>query len=256
MKSALIGYTGFVGSNLSKQVAFTDTYNSKNIGDIQGKTYDLVVSAGTSSLKWKANQEQDQDWQGILALINPLKLVKARHFVFISTVDIYPNPQKVDEDTSISESDISQPYGKNRFRLEEFVRSQFRNVTIIRCPQLFGPGLKKNFIYDLMHHNALDFTHKDSMFQWYNLAHLWHDMQIALKHKLPLVNFATEPTRAEDIARECAAMTFQTVTDQPPLSYNFYTKYARLFNTTGNYLYYRKQIVNEIADLIAHEKQP
>ncbi|MCR4264089.1 MAG: NAD-dependent epimerase/dehydratase family protein [Candidatus Roizmanbacteria bacterium] len=254
MKTALIGYTGFVGSNLSSQFTFTDRYNSKNINSIEGKSYDLIVSAGTSSLKWKANQEGDKDWRGILSLINPLKSVKARQFVLISTVDIYPNPQKVDEDTPVSESDISQPYGKNRFRLEEFVREQFKKATIIRCPQLFGPGLKKNFIYDLIHHNALDFTHKDSLFQWYNVAHMWQDIQIAVKNNVSLINFATEPTRAQEVAEKCAGMAFSTITKNPPLNYNFYTTYADLFGSHGNYLYRKKQIFREIKEVIDHER--
>ena len=35
MKKALIGYTGFVGSNLQTQIKFDDFYNSKNIQDIK-----------------------------------------------------------------------------------------------------------------------------------------------------------------------------------------------------------------------------
>ena len=46
MKIALIGYTGFVGSNLLSQYDFTDRYNSKNIQDIHGKDYDLCLCAG------------------------------------------------------------------------------------------------------------------------------------------------------------------------------------------------------------------
>ena len=43
MKKALIGYTGFVGSNLQAQIKFDDFYNSKNIQDIKDKEYDVVV---------------------------------------------------------------------------------------------------------------------------------------------------------------------------------------------------------------------
>jgi hypothetical protein len=37
MATALIGYTGFIGSNLARQFDFDDFYNSKNIDDIAGK---------------------------------------------------------------------------------------------------------------------------------------------------------------------------------------------------------------------------
>ena len=56
MKIALIGYTGFVGSNLLSQYDFTDRYNSKNIQDIHGKDYDLCICAGGRAPKWIANE--------------------------------------------------------------------------------------------------------------------------------------------------------------------------------------------------------
>jgi len=45
-KKALIGYTGFIGSNLKESETFDDFYNSKNIQDIEGKKYELIVSTG------------------------------------------------------------------------------------------------------------------------------------------------------------------------------------------------------------------
>lgn len=253
MKTALIGYTGFIGSILAKQFDFADSYNSKNIHTIQDKTYDLIVSVGTSSLKWKANQEGDKDWEGIQKLIKPLKTVTAKRFVLISTVDVYPHPKKITEDYPLTEQEIKQPYGRNRFLLEEFIRKQFSQVTVMRLPQVFGPGLKKNFIYDITHNNALDFTHKDSMFQWYNAEHLWQDIQLSISHNLPLINMATEPIRAEEIAQECAGIAFTTITKNPPLSYNFYSKYASMFGSSDHYLYHRERIIDEIRSLITRE---
>ena len=42
--NAIVGYTGLVGSTLIQQGMFPlfDRYNSKNIKDIEGKTYDKV----------------------------------------------------------------------------------------------------------------------------------------------------------------------------------------------------------------------
>ena len=53
----------------------------------------------------------------------------------------------------------------------------FPKVTIVRCPQLYGENLRKNFVFDLIFDNALDFTHKDSQFQWYNLKNIWKDIE-------------------------------------------------------------------------------
>ena len=52
-KCALIGHTGFVGSNLKQQMFFTDYYNSKNIKDIHGKEYDEIYCCNGSNLPFK-----------------------------------------------------------------------------------------------------------------------------------------------------------------------------------------------------------
>lgn len=148
MKS-LIGYTGFVGSNLNNQTKFDYLFNSDNINEIHNLQTDLLVIAAPSAVKWKANQEPEQDLQMINDLINHLKKVKAKQVVQISTIDIYKNPNNVDENTII-DTDGLHPYGKNRFYLEEFIRKQFTNHLVVRLPALFGEGLKKNFIYDLL----------------------------------------------------------------------------------------------------------
>ena len=44
MKTAIIGHTGFVGSNLLEAHAFDDLFNTSNIDQIAGREYDLVVT--------------------------------------------------------------------------------------------------------------------------------------------------------------------------------------------------------------------
>lgn len=50
-QTALVGYTGkfkfpyqgFVGQNLAQQYSFSHFYNSKNLEEIRGKSFDLVI---------------------------------------------------------------------------------------------------------------------------------------------------------------------------------------------------------------------
>lgn len=149
MEKAIIGYTGFVGSNLDNQMKFNKKYNSKNINEIRNKEFDIVYCAGVSAIKWFANQNPEKDIIGINNLIENLKTIKTKMFVLISTIDIYSDFINIDEDTipDISKQDT---YGKNRFFLENWVKSNFENSLIVRLPALFGKGLKKNFIYDLL----------------------------------------------------------------------------------------------------------
>jgi hypothetical protein len=58
---ALVGYTGFVGSNFMQQHSFTSLFNSKNINEIADQQFNLLVCAGVSAVKWLANQEPEND---------------------------------------------------------------------------------------------------------------------------------------------------------------------------------------------------
>jgi nucleoside-diphosphate-sugar epimerase len=204
MPSALIGYTGFVGSNLAAEHNFDDLFNSSSIGDIEAKSYDLIVSAGARAEKWRINQESEKDLAEIDSLIEHLKTVNTQQFVLISTVDIYKNPVDVDEDTRI-DTDGLHPYGSNRYHLEKFVREQFDGL-VVRLPGLFGMGLKKNVIYDLLNDNNVDRIHHAGSFQYYNLDYVWRDIEIALGANIKLLNIATEPVRADEIAEYCFGM--------------------------------------------------
>src|SRR5205823_2320580 len=99
---ALVGHTGFVGSNLASQRQFGALFNSKNIEEMGGGSFGLVVCAGVQAKKWWANQNPEADWQGIVRLLDVLKSIQAETFVLISTVDVYTNPMGVTESTPIA----------------------------------------------------------------------------------------------------------------------------------------------------------
>lgn len=253
-RTVLIGYTGFVGGNIATQATFTDYYNSKNIGKIKGKTYDLIVSAGTRAERWKANQSPDEDWYSIKRLLNNLEKTKANKLILISTVDVYPNPNGVDEDTIIDQLQLTQAYGCHRYKMEQFMKSHFSKVTIIRCPQLYGLGLKKNFVFDLIHESSLDFTHKDTTLQFYHLKNIWDDIQVAVNNSLPLVNFAVEPVTAAELASYSLNINFANVTKKPAMQFDMQTKYADLYGLPGRYLYNKTRTLKELKEFILEER--
>lgn len=252
MSSGLIGYTGFVGSNLLRQYQFDEVYNSKNIQEIRGKSFNLLVCAGVSAVKWKANKEPEADWEGIQKLLEPLLTVKVTNLVLISTVDVYPNPVGVNELSDITTEDYPA-YGKHRLRLEQLVRKQFPQVHIMRLPGLYGPGLKKNFLFDLHNTNCLHLTHKDSTFQFYNLGNIWSDIQTAVEKKLDLLNITAEPVKAQDVAKRSFGVEFETVTEKPPVQYDIQTVHADAFGKTGSYLYSADYTFDHIKQFIQTE---
>jgi nucleoside-diphosphate-sugar epimerase len=250
MASALIGYTGFVGGNIASQHEFEDLYNTSNINDIDGRDYDLVVSAATYAEMWKINQDPEGDLAQINGLIDRLKSIKVGKFVLISTVGVYKSPTGADENTAI-ELDGLSPYGKNRYHLEQFVRDNF-DALIIRLPGLFGPGLKKNVIYDLMHDNMVENIHSEGVYQYYNLGNIWRDINRALDNNLNLVNFATEPIQTKELAEQCFGR--QEFDQRPegikPAYWDMHSVRAEVFGGKNPYMYSKDQVLSDIRGFI------
>jgi len=147
----LVGNTGFVGHNLSKQHRFTYTFNSQNIMDAYGISPDLCVYSGIRAEKFRADHFPDEDLAHVQNALENIRKINPRHLVLISTVDVIPEMQIQDvyEDTLYNTANLT-PYGEHRILLENEVRKLYPNTLIIRLPALFGQGLKKNFIFDLI----------------------------------------------------------------------------------------------------------
>lgn len=146
----LVGYTGFVGSNLMKQMQFDRVFNSKNITEAYGLEPDLLIYSGIRAEKFFADQNPDADLTHIEEAISNIEKINPQKLVLISTVDVYANPINVNEDTLIKENMLT-PYGRNRRYLENSVMERFPDVLVVRLPALFGDNIKKNFLYDYIH---------------------------------------------------------------------------------------------------------
>ena len=150
MTKALVGYTGFVGSNIYASGDFDAVYNSKNIEDAYGTCPDLLIYAGLRAEKYLANNAPDKDFELIVRAEENIKKINPRKLVLISTIDVFKNPIDVDEN-SVIDTEGLQAYGYNRYQLECWVRENYPDALIIRLPGLFGKNIKKNFILSLIH---------------------------------------------------------------------------------------------------------
>jgi NAD-dependent epimerase/dehydratase family protein len=246
-RRALIGSTGFIGGQLCRQTPFDDVYHAADIHQIAGRRYDLVVCAAPSAWKWRANQNPEQDRAHVEALIEPLRRVQAERFLLISTVDVYGRPTGVDETTSVDPA-LATPYGRHRLAVEETVRERFRDYQIVRLGHPFGDGLKKGFLYDLLHQNRLDLTHCENVFQFYPVWRLWGDLERVLESELPLVNIATEPASAREVARDCFGIEFKNVTEQSPVRYDMRSVFGRELGWDGPYRWRKPEVFQDIRD--------
>lgn len=150
MTKALVGYTGFVGSNLASSTDFDNLYNSRNIEEAYGTRPDLLVYAGLRAEKYLANRFPEKDLALIEEAEENIRRIAPKKLVLISTIDVFKHPVEVDEKTPVDTEDL-HPYGLHRYYLEERVRKQYPDALIIRLPGLFGKNLKKNFLYDYLH---------------------------------------------------------------------------------------------------------
>jgi nucleoside-diphosphate-sugar epimerase len=250
--SALIGYTGFVGSNLLRQHAFDACFNSANIEQIAGRGFDLVVCAGARAEKWKANADPERDLDGIERLTSALEQVNARKVVLISTVDVFVNPVDVDEESPTPTAGLTA-YGRHRRRLEQIVAGRF-DAVIVRLVGLYGPGLKKNVIYDLLHDNNVSAIDSRGVFQYYDIGRLWRDIEVALDNELSLVHLPTEPVSVADVARVGFGIDFANEVSPAPARYDIHTRYAPLFGGSNPYVETKTDALARIARFVSAER--
>ena len=146
---SLVGYTGFVGSNIYSSGNFDEVYNSRNILQAYGTNPDLLIYSGLPAEKYLANNNPKKDMELILGAEKNISLINPKKLVLISTIDVFKSPINVNENTMIDTKNL-HPYGYNRYLLENWVRENYKDALIVRLPALFGENIKKNFIYDLI----------------------------------------------------------------------------------------------------------
>ncbi len=190
MTKVLVGYTGFVGSNIYDQEKFDGVFNSKNIQEAYGLNPDLLVYSGVPAEKFYANHNPENDFKIIQNAIHNIQKINPKKLVLISTVDVYPIPVGVDEESVIDEAEL-QPYGKNRLFLEKWVEQNFEEYTIIRLPGLIGKNLKKNFIFDII--NVIPSVLNESKFEELQKDNSWiKDFYTLQENKFYTLNSISE----------------------------------------------------------------
>jgi hypothetical protein len=235
LTSALIGCTGFVGGFLAGCERFDLLIHRANVDLLRCRSLDRAVCAGLPAAKWIANREPEADRANMLLLCETLETVTAASFVLISTIDVYPRMGGVDEGFDCS-TEPNHPYGRHRLEFERFVRERFPHALILRLPALFGPGLRKNVLFDLMTGNQLEKVNPLSSFQWYPLERLPEDIDRAQQRELRLVNLFTEPLATATIIDRYFPDTQVGAEAQPAAHYDLHTRHAQVFGGAGHYV--------------------
>lgn len=122
---------------------------------------------------------------------------KPESVLLFSTVDVYANKRGP---TEFSLTPSFEPYGQNRLMLENSLRQVFETVAVARLPALFGPGLRKNLMFDVVNNRNewISTYHPSSTFQWLHIDTAIHKSFDYLGTK-STVNIVSEPIAARDI---------------------------------------------------------
>lgn len=148
-QDCLIGSTGFVGGSLARQHNFMGHFTSRNIASISETNWDTVVCAAAPGSMLEANTAPDRDARKIGALCDELRKLRARRFVLVSSVAVLEDFAGQDDESTIHfQQELA--YGRNRRMLEAFCQENFDQCLVLRLPALYGPDLRKNFVFDLM----------------------------------------------------------------------------------------------------------
>jgi len=252
MKVSLIG-TGFVGYNIFHQAdEGIDLYNTSNIAGLYGKEYDLVIVAAPGGSKFVANKFPDEDRFGVGAIVTYLNSAKGiKKVVLISTIEVYSDKNKIDESGEIDESQLDD-YGRSRRLLEKTIIEEYGNPLIIRLPILFGENLKKNFIYDLIHNERLEYINPDDELPVYNLEYLWNDILTCLDCEIDVVNMVSEPTKIDEITKEIFNIELSKNESLPLRKYDIRSKHAHLWGPE-HYMESKKEMMYDLLKFV--EKQ-
>ncbi|MDA9766616.1 TIM barrel protein [bacterium] len=252
----LIGFSGFVGQHLLEQTGFDRIYRSSDIREICGLDFDVLVCAGVPAVKWLANKNPEEDLAVLKELMTHLRSTRARRFILISTIDVYPDANSKEDEDSSPLHIPNHTYGQNRLWFEEQIKKLFHLYHIIRLPALFGRYMKKNYVYDLLH-NREDFIRKMNMhssFQWYNIEHLWSDVCCAVENNLSTMNLFTEPLQTRVIVEDIFPHYMDIFTDalrEPcPVEYNLRTKYSELWNRSDGYIKSAAQVLEDLKKFV------
>jgi hypothetical protein len=176
-------------------------------------------------------------------------------FVLISTIDVYPDPSKALDESYDPTGQPNHAYGTNRLALEAWVAARYTDHLIVRLPALFGPGLKKNVLFDLLHNNQVANINPAGSFQWYPVNRLAGDLAKAAAAGLQLVNLFTEPVATRTILDRHFPEAKVGQPKEPAPRYDLRTRHGRHFGGDERYMMAGEAVLASMADFIAAERR-
>jgi len=253
---ALLGHTGFVGSHLRENLDPDTTlyFNSKNLPHATGREFRDVYCACVPAVKWWANKHPSEDLsvcREILAVLTGVRFTG--RFVLISTIDVH-DCAFVNQSEDC-EHPSAEPYGKHRLLIESELRKVLASrLLVVRLPALFGVGLKKNMLFDLLEQHMVHKVNVNTAFQWYSLCWLWGDIQHvkSTRPDIETVNLYPEKVESGELIRTFFPDQLSKVGHGQRLEYDqrsnhdvYWRSKTRVMEKMGEYFQMRRYITGE-----------
>ena len=144
----ILGWTGLVGQTLFHQLVATGTdpadiatYNSKNLQEIRGVTFQTLYITCMPATKWWANLHPDEDLAILSDVLGALDAITTSKVILLSTVDVLDPSSKANEEST---QWATHAYGHHRRLLEVWVQSKWPTAShILRFTRLIWSWSQK-----------------------------------------------------------------------------------------------------------------
>jgi len=146
------------GSNIFRKCKYIQGDITKNKDLLKlGIKYDCIFHLASNASVPESVDNPEMDFminaQGTLMVLEFARKMKIKKVVYTSTVSVFDryNIQPISETSQIK---VSSPYGASKLAGESYCYAYHRtygiNTNIVRLFNVYGPGMRKHFIYDMI----------------------------------------------------------------------------------------------------------
>lgn len=220
----VVGANGFVGSNLVRLLSNAVPISRHDLNAGISINFDVVVVAAPSATKWLIDSNPHEDLVNVRNLASQVARIRTNQIIHLSTIDVFVNKTA---DSEISARSTAPGYGGNRALFEDLLLAGCSNVLVRRLPGLYGRGLKKNLIFDLMN-RRLEHLLTYNPLSEYQYMSVDNALRLALDDRfrnIQTMNLTAHPLTAAEIAGELRDFLSST---SPETHYNVRSMHAEV----------------------------
>ena len=154
-EAAVIGAQGFIGANLCEHLPahgmrVTPMIRNTRLENFAESVFDTVFFCAGNAKTFLSSKEPTRCLnKSVAELFGYLTQLKYKKFILVSSITVYPvRLAEKCEHIDLGLNNLSL-YGAHKLLAERYVKEFAGSWVIARASGFFGPGLKKNLLYDL-----------------------------------------------------------------------------------------------------------